>query len=271
MNQTVTKVSIIPCGAMHADLAWLLLKPGVTLHGVQNKHASVVWSEVPTHAVLVETPEGKLLWDTSCPRDWEQRWAPAGLQGFFPYDMVNEDEYLDSRLNAMGVGLDEIDYVVLSHLHIDHAGNARLFNNTNTRLICSDVEKKFAFGFEGPFSGGHLKADYENLLLETIAGDTEVLPGVTLIQTPGHTPGCMSMQVDLVDSGTMIFTSDAVFMGASYGPPVFPGALINNLEQFYSSVEKLRDIQEKTSAMMVFGHDANQIHQLRTAPAGSYT
>ena len=79
------------------------------------------------------------------------------------------------------------------------------------------------------------------------------------------------MQVDLVDSGTMIFTSDAVFMGASYGPPVFPGVLINNLEQFYSSVEKLRGIQEKTSAMMVFGHDGDQIHQLRTAPAGSYT
>ena len=65
---TATRLSIIPCGAMHADLAWLLLKPGVTLHGVQNKDASVVWSEVPTHAVLVETPEGKLLWDTSCPR-----------------------------------------------------------------------------------------------------------------------------------------------------------------------------------------------------------
>jgi glyoxylase-like metal-dependent hydrolase (beta-lactamase superfamily II) len=81
----------------------------------------------------------------------------------------------------------------------------------------------------------------------------------------------MSMQVDLVDSGTMIFTSDAVFMGASYGPPVFPGVLVHNLEQFYASVEKLRAIQEKTNATMVFGHDAYQIHQLRTAPHGFYT
>ena len=60
-------------------------------------------------------------------------------------------------------------------------------------------------------------------------------------------------------------------MGASYGPPVFPGVLVNNLEQFYASVEKLRDIQEKTSARMVFGHDADQMRQLRTAPEGSYT
>jgi N-acyl homoserine lactone hydrolase len=267
---TATRLSIIPCGAMHADLAWLLLKPGVTLHGVQSKNASVVWSEVPMHVVLVETPEGNLLWDTSCPRDWEQRWAPTGIQDFFPYGMVGEDEYLDSRLNAMGVGLDGIDYVVLSHLHLDHAGNAGL-KNTHARLLCSDAEKKFAFGFEGPFNGGHLKADHEDLSWETIAGDTETHPGVTLIQTPGHTPGSMTMRVDLVDSGTMVFTSDAVNMGASYGPPVFPATLVNNLEQFYTSVEKLRGVQEKTSATVVFGHDANQIHQLRRAPEGSYT
>jgi N-acyl homoserine lactone hydrolase len=39
---TATKLSIIPCGAMHADLAWLLLKPGVTLHGLHDNEASVV-------------------------------------------------------------------------------------------------------------------------------------------------------------------------------------------------------------------------------------
>jgi hypothetical protein len=31
-----------------------------------------------------------------------------------------------------------------------------------------------------------------------------------------------------------------VFMGDSYGPPVFPGVFVHNLEQFYASVEKLR-------------------------------
>jgi len=36
-------------------------------------------------------------------------------------------------------------------------------------------------------------------------------------------------------------------------------------------VEKLRGVEERTNAMMVFGHDAEQIHQLRVAPEGSYT
>ena len=81
----------------------------------------------------------------------------------------------------------------------------------------------------------------------------------------------MSMQVDLPDSGTMIFTSDAVYMGDSYGPPAAPAAIVNNLESWFASVEKLRGIQEQTNATMVFGHDGQQIHELRTAPKGSYT
>ena len=161
--------------------------------------------------------------------------------------------------------------MILSHLHFDHAGNARMFENTNAKLVCHAREKEFAFGFDGLFTGAHLKTDYEGLEFQTVTGDTPFLPGVTLIETPGHTVGTMSMQVDLPDSGTMIFTSDAVYMGESFGPPATPAAIVNNLEDFYASVEKLRGIQERTDATMVFGHDADQIHQLRVAPNGSYT
>ena len=122
---------------------------------------------------------------------------------------------------------------------------------------------------DGPFNGAHLKADYEHLTFETVDGDAEFLPGVSFIQTPGHTPGSMSMRVDLPETGTIIFTADAVYMGASYGPPAVPAAIVNNLEQFYASVEKVRDIATKSDATVVFGHDADQIKQLRTVP-GSY-
>jgi glyoxylase-like metal-dependent hydrolase (beta-lactamase superfamily II) len=268
---TANKVTILPCGAMTADLTWLLLKPGKSITDRHHKDGPAPWVDVPTHCVLVETDEGRVLWDTSCPRDWEDRWGPTGLQDFFPYDKVAEDEYLDSRLNQVGIGLDQIDYVILSHLHFDHAGNANMFKNTNAKMVCHEKEKDFAFGFDGLFTGAHLKTDYEDLTLQTVDGDTEFLPGVHLIETPGHTVGTMSMRVDLPDTGTMIFTSDAVYMGESYGPPATPAAIVNNLESFYSSVEKLRGIQEQTNATMVFGHDAEQIHQLRVGPNESYT
>ena len=70
-----------------------------------------------------------MLWDTSCPRDWEERWVPTGLHEFFPYDRVTEEQYLDRRLAQLGLGPENLDYVVFSHLHFDHAGNAKLFGS----------------------------------------------------------------------------------------------------------------------------------------------
>ena len=235
-----TTVSVLPCGAMTADLTWMLLAPGRAMQTRQKRGAPAEWTDVPSHC-------------------------------FFPYDNVSEDEYLDSRLSQLGLAPGDIDYVVFSHLHFDHAGNAKLFKDTDAKLICSDVEKEFAFGFEGPFAGAHLKADYEDLEFDTVSGDAEFLPGVSFIQTPGHTSGSMSMRVDLPDSGTMIFTADAIYRGESYGPPAVPASIVNNLEEWFASVEKLRGIAEESDATLVFGHDPEQSKSLRVAPDGSYT
>jgi glyoxylase-like metal-dependent hydrolase (beta-lactamase superfamily II) len=133
-----TTVTILPCGAMTADLTWLLLAPGRSIRSRQQKQLPAEWVDVPTHCVLVDTPDGRLLWDTSCPRNWEEHWAPTGLQDFFPYDKVSEDEYLDSRLKQLGLAPRDLDYVAFSHLHFDHAGNAQLFKDSGARLVCSE-------------------------------------------------------------------------------------------------------------------------------------
>ena len=268
---TATKVHVLDCGAMSCDLTWLLLKPGRSIRARSEKDRPVEWYPCTTHAVLVETAEGTMLWDTSCPRDWETRWEPTGLQDFFPYDQVSEEQYLDARLGQLGVSPENLDYVVLSHLHFDHAGNVRMFGSTGATLVCSAAEKEFAFGYEGVFTGAHLLADYDGLDFQTVSGDTEFLPGVTLLQTPGHTPGQMAMQVELPDTGTMIFTSDAVYMGDSYGPPATPAAIVNDLSAWFGSVEKVRGVAERTNATMVFGHDAAQMRSMRLAPTGCYT
>jgi glyoxylase-like metal-dependent hydrolase (beta-lactamase superfamily II) len=265
------KLHVLDCGAMSCDLTWLLLKPGRSIRTRQDKDKPVEWYPCTTHCVLVETPDGTILWDTSCPRDWETRWEPTGLQDFFPYDQVSDDQYLDAVLGRLGVAPESIKYVVMSHLHFDHAGNLKMFADTGAKLICNRKEKDFALGFDGLFTGAHLKSDYDGLDFETVSGDTEFMPGITLIEAPGHTPGTMAMKVDLPDTGTMIFTSDAVYMGDSYGPPAVPAAIVNDLNDFYSSVEKIRGIAEESDATVIFGHDAKQLATLRTAPDGYYS
>jgi N-acyl homoserine lactone hydrolase len=114
-----------------------------------------------------------------------------------------------------------------------------MFQGNGPRLVVNDKEREFALGFEGLFTGAHLKTDYEGLDFETVSGDTEFLPGVTLIEAPGHTPGTMALKVDL--------------------------------SQWYASVEKLRGIAEQTNANVIFGHDAEQLWSLRRSPDGYYT
>lgn len=267
---TATKVHVLDCGAMSCDLTWLLLKPGRSIRPRAEKDRPVEWYPCTSHAVVVETPEGTLLWDTSIPRDWETRWVPTGLQEFFPYDQVSEEQYLDSRLRQLDLAPGDLDYVVLSHLHFDHAGNIRPFVGAGPRLVVNDKEKDWAFGYDGAFNGAHLKSDYDGIDFETVSGDVEFLPGVSLIEAPGHTPGTMAMKVDLSETGTIIFTSDAIYMGDSYGPPATPVAIVNDLSAWYSSVEKIRAIAEKSNAMVVFGHDAEQLRSMRRAPDGYY-
>jgi len=81
----------------------------------------------------------------------------------------------------------------------------------------------------------------------------------------------MSLQVDLPHDGTKIFTSDAVYLGASWGPPSVGAGIVWDNLKWLESVQKLREIAERTGAEVIFGHDAEQRKGLRLAPAGFYS
>jgi len=68
----------------------------------------------------------------------------------------------------------------------------------------------------------------------------------------------------------MIFTSDAIYMRDSYGPPPVGAAIVWDSQAWLRSVEKIRSIAEQTNGTVVFGHDAVQIHELRRAPDAYY-
>lgn len=266
------KLHILSTGVMECDHTWLLLKAGTTIQPRAHKTDPVPWGECPTHAVLIEHPDGLLLWDTGVPRDWEKRWEPTGFQEFFP---VQEDPagpgFLDSALADIGYSSSDIDILVLSHLHFDHAANARDFDNGKTRIIANDEEIEGANSIDGVFKGAHLVSDYQGLPIEAVSGDAEILPGVSVIFTPGHTWGTMSLKVDLPNEGTHIFTSDAVYLGDSWGPPAVGAAIVWNNLAWLESVEKLRKIADESNATVIFGHDPEQRKQLRLSPSGSYT
>ena len=106
---------------------------------------------------------------------------------------------------------------------------------------------------------------------EEIGLATEIVPGVSVIQTPGHTWGTMSLRVDLPNEGTKIFTSDAVYMEESYGPPAIGAAIVWSSLDWLESVEKLRRIEQETGAEMIFGHDEAQRQNFKMGPDEYYS
>src|SRR5699024_10903648 len=176
------KLHFLSTGIMECDHTWLLLQAGNTIKDRSNKNAPAAWGECPTHAILIETEEGRILWDTGVPRDWEQRWAPTGLQEFFP---VQEEPsgpgYIDTVLADLQLTPDDIDILVLSPLLFDHAANAKMFDNGKTRILVHSDEIEGVKTIEGDFAGAHLVSDYEGLPMEAVHGDSEIVPGVSVI------------------------------------------------------------------------------------------
>lgn len=257
------RVQILDHGSMHCDLTWLVLKPELTIASRANPTLPRQWVETPAYTVLIEHSDGRILWDTAPPPNWEHHWAQAGNQEYFPYDTVEEDQFLQNKLKSIGLDLGAIDIVIASHLHGDHVGNLRAVVEAGARPYCTRDELDGATSFDGPYLGAHYKSDYEGLDFETFDGDAELMPGVRLIQTPGHTWGTCSLQVDLPKSGTMLFTSDAVYRTENWGPPSVGSAIVWDARCWAESVEKLRHIATMTDASLHFGHDAEQMRKLR--------
>ncbi len=263
----MTRVYFQNHGFMHCDLRWLLNANNYATR--RNPSPPTTWYDLPTLTLIIDHPEGKILFDTSCPRDWESRWAGTGLEEYFPYDNVGEEDYLDSSLKRLGLEPSDFSMVVLSHLHFDHAGNLRLFQGSGAQLLCHRAEKEGALAIPGDFQGAFVKKDYQDgLAIDTLEGEPEIAKGVKLLDLPGHTWGTMGVMIDLPNSGTIIYPSDAIYMRASYGPPPMGSPIVWSSLEWLSSVEKVRKLAERHNATVVFSHDSELVRSgLRLAPA----
>jgi glyoxylase-like metal-dependent hydrolase (beta-lactamase superfamily II) len=233
----------------------------------RNPQPKTVWYECPTFTVVIDHPDGRILFDTSCPRDWETRWPPS-IADVFPYDTVDETQYLDASLKTLGFSLDDFRWVVLSHLHFDHAGNIGLFKNTPAELLVQKAELDGVSEITGDYAGAFVKADFAETNFTTIEGDHELVPGVSLISLPGHTWGTMGVHLELPNSGHVIYTSDAIAMATQMQrPPIEPATSWSNIA-WRSSVERVQNMAARLNAEVIFGHDRNQIDgRMKTAPA----
>jgi glyoxylase-like metal-dependent hydrolase (beta-lactamase superfamily II) len=111
--------------------------------------------------------------------------------------MPEPDAHLIDELARHGVAPQDVDVVVHTHLHVDHVGWDGAF--PNARYVVHEDDWAFFMTDESVAKRPHLREKVLPLArVERVAGETEVVPGVRLLPTAGHTPGHMSVRVGAV-------------------------------------------------------------------------
>ena len=135
---------------------------------------------LPFNCVLVRTEVARVLIDT-------------GL-GPQPRPFVPEPEaMLLDELARFGVAPEDVDVVVHTHLHIDHVGWDGSF--PNARYVVHEEDWAFFVTEQSLDQRPHIQRVRALERVELVTGEVEVVPGVQVFPTPGHSPGHMSARV----------------------------------------------------------------------------
>lgn len=139
---------------------------------------------IPRHHVLV---------DTGCE-------ATRYLSDGFKAKQVASTE---ERLAEEGLTPDDIDTVIVTHLHGDHVENLHLFKNAKVTVQASELTG----AYNPPFhtAAFYVPEYWEDANLAVVDGNVELFPGVWVLHTPGHSAGGQSVLVDAEGGRYIIF------------------------------------------------------------------
>jgi len=159
--------------------------------------------EWPVHGFVVTHPGGAVLVDTGCggPDEWLNDWR-----------VVNRsvaDALAELDMTPADVGL-----VINTHLHFDHCGQNAVFSHAACHVQRTELDRAKRESRELYDWFGFMDARWE--LLD---GDTEILPGLSVMTTPGHTVGHQCVVVSSAD-GQDLLIGDAAYTPRQFaGPP----------------------------------------------------
>ncbi|GAW51840.1 MULTISPECIES: N-acyl homoserine lactonase family protein [unclassified Nocardioides] len=259
------KLAILDLGRLTCDLSWQLAMCEPSR--VSDPAPTPTRIELPVIATVVHAGTRVILFDTGChPDAMSGRW-PAGWSDRFAFS-ATDAQSLPAQLALVGLQPSDVTDVVLSHLHMDHAGNVGLFRHARIWVHRREMEHALAEALtDADYVGPYVPEDwlFDDVEWRFVRGPAVVVPGVELLPLPGHTPGTVAMTVELA-GGSFIFPSDAVYMAESMGPPAHPGGAPYDSLGFVDTVDRLTYLRDRSAATIVFPHDPDQFATLQLAP-----
>jgi N-acyl homoserine lactone hydrolase len=210
---------------------------------------------IPIVCYLVQTDDGKnILIDTGLPEIMPEE----------EKDFENGKDVIQ-QLASIGLKPDDIDTVISTHYDIDHAGRHAAF--TKAQYIVQRVHQLDALSGNPRFAALRSQWDQPAERIRLVDGDTELLPGLKLIETSGHVPGHQSVLVRLPKTGPVLLTVDAVPFAKGFTRDKQDDGNNPDAEAIRASVIKLLDLVEREHiGLVIFGHENEQWKTLKKAP-----
>lgn len=221
------------------------------------------WTEIPMRAWLIEHPDGLILIDTG-------QNARVNEPGYLPRESIyfrrglrtriTPQEEVGPRIRALGFDPEDIRYTVLTHLHLDHDGG--LEHVVNSEVITTDIEFRRASGLLGRARGylphrwppgfNPSRITLRDKPYGPFPRSYELARGVTIVGTPGHTPGHIS--VVLEGEPRLFFAGDASYNEDLLNEGI-PDGLATSGSDARLTMDRIRRLAAERETVILPTHD----------------
>lgn len=241
-------------------LGWEDLPKSVSVHGAPDD----IRLREPVPGVLLQTDGGWVLLDTgfntALIRDphLRRRYYPSvEYQPILP----GPGEPIEESLADIGIDVDDIRVVAVSHLHTDHAGGLKLFAG---KVPVHAQRREVAYGLANhpePERHAIFRVDFDDPSIDwqLADGEADIAPGITAVPTYGHTPGHQSFLVELDESvggGGYVFAFDAADLTENIDHELAIGGFIDvDPADTVEPIRRLKRLAEEKGYPLIPGHD----------------
>lgn len=186
--------------------------------------------EICCYVWYIQGAKSKIIVDTGTTAEWYHG------QG------VNQQEhiqYLEDSLGRFELRPDNIDIVILTHLHADHVEQAKKFTHARFYVQKDELEATKHPAMETEY----VKSLFAGLDFTVVDGDAQISDGIRVMLTPGHTPGTQSVAVETNEGIAVISGFCSIqdnFGDDARGLPIAPPGVYTDLLQAYDSVMKVK-------------------------------
>jgi N-acyl homoserine lactone hydrolase len=232
--------------------------------------------EAPILAYLIETRQGRILYDVGC--DHAKIANPALRQRHYHPDTfafgapeMHEDQRVPHHLARLGLTPADVDVIFIGHLHFDHAGGLndlrRCGCGADIHVQQDEVDAARTGQDVAVFPDELLDDAGQPLSFRLMNGEYSLLPGVQAVATPGHTVGHMSLWIELPQGPPVLLAGDAADLQENIDDEVAPGGLWQGQAQLaVDSIRKLKALARDTGAQLWPNHDMAFFRHLPVFP-----